>query len=158
MKSLVLLAIVVLLGYFGYQRLSASGPVADPVYGEVRVDIRSGPREVEAAAFGRFSDAEDCRQRNQKFSAHLRDNCPECQIKSAECMATLAARYLKFFDDQPSHATYLSFNRSKPWERDVRLILWGLTGTEGDAVCEQMRQVLAKLISSPAQCIRGLAS
>jgi len=158
MKSIVLFVAVAIIGYFGYRHLSASNSIADPVYGEVRVDIRIGPREIEAAAFGRFSDADDCRQRNERFSAHLRDNCTFCKIKSAECKATLATRYLKFFDDQPSHATYLSFNHSKPWERDVRFILWGLTGAEGDAVCEQMRQVIAKAVGTSSQCIRGLAS
>lgn len=158
MKTLVMLAVIGALGYFGYGRLIAPKSIPDPVFAEIRVDIKSGGREIEAAIFGKTSDTGDCHDRTEKVRSHLRANCPECQLKSSECKTTLAARYAKFFDDQPSHATYLSLDRSNPWERDVRLIFWGLTGSEGDTICEHMRQMFLKIHSGPTRCIRGVAS
>jgi hypothetical protein len=78
--------------------------------------------------------------------------------KSIECKAAISPRYAKFFDDEPSNVTYLSLNRSTSTERDVRLIFWGLTGTEGDAACDLAKQIFEKIHKGPIKCVRAVSS
>lgn len=158
MKKLFVIAALGALGFYGYQHLLGPAQIVDPVFAEIRVIMNVGGREIEAAVFGKTVDDVDCRQRGERVRNNLEANCPYCVSKSIECKAELAPRYARYFDDLPSSATYLSVNRSSRGERDVRLILWGLTGAEGDAVCDQMKQVFAKIHNGPMKCVRGIAS
>lgn len=154
MKILILIALGV-LAYAGYQRMLPPAPIDQPVFAEIRINMAVSGREIEAAIFGKTTDEADCRARSLRVSDHLKVNCPYCVIQSSECKPSLAPRYAKFFDDIPTSATYLSMNASNRGERDVRMILWGLTGNEGDTVCEQMRTIFHLIHSGPLKCIRG---
>jgi hypothetical protein len=158
MKKLFVFAVAGVLGFFVYQHLLGPAEIVNPVFAEIRVKIDVSGREIEAAIFGKMANDADCRQRAERVRDNLDANCKNCASKSIECKASLAPRYAKFFDDTPSSATYLSVTRSSRSERDVRLILWGLTGAEGDAVCDQMKLVFAKIHSGPMKCVHAISS
>ena len=67
MKSLLTIAVIAIVAWFAWQKLSGqSGPPAsleDPVYGEVRVSLEAQDRELEMALFIRASSNADCRGR-----------------------------------------------------------------------------------------------
>lgn len=158
LQRILIISIVGILGFFAYRQLQGPAEIVKPVFAEIRVKMEVGGREIEAAMFGKMADEADCRQRAQNVRSHLEANCKYCVSKSIECKADLLPRYAKFFDDTPSHATYLSLTRSNRGERDARLIFWGLTGAEGDAVCDQMKQIFRKIHSGPARCVRAIQS
>lgn len=159
MKTLFVIAILGILSFYGYKHLQQEpAEITNPVFVEIRINMAAGGREIEAAVFGRMADDADCRLRAERLRNHLEANCKNCVSKSIECKAALLPRYAKFFDDVPSHATYLSLNHASPAERDIRLILWGLTGAEGDAICDQMKQIFSKIHSGPAKCVRAIPS
>jgi hypothetical protein len=156
MKKLFLLVLIGVAGFNGYQHLLGPADISNPVFAEIRVTVDAGGREIEAAVFGKMADEADCQQRARRVKENLEENCKNCVSKSIECKSSLAPRYAKYFDDEPASATYLSMNRSNRGERDVRLILWGLTGAEGDAVCGQMKSVFAKIHSGPMKCVHAV--
>ncbi len=158
MRKLLVIAALGALGYYAYQHLLGPAEIVNPVFAEIRVNMSVGGREIEAAIFGKAVDDIDCRLRAERVKDNLEANCNYCVSKSIVCKASLAPRYARIFDDEPAGATYLSVNRSNHSERNVRVILWGLTGAEGDRVCDQMKRVFAKIHSGPMQCVRGLAS
>ena len=66
--------------------------------------------------------------------------------KIAQCSSwiaseKLAARYEQLFDDVPINIAYLSLTRGSRFERDGRMVIWGVTGKEGDQMCEILKQV-----------------
>jgi hypothetical protein len=158
MKKLFVLVAVGVLGFFGYRHLQGSAEIVNPVFVEIRVTMDVGGREIEAALFGKTADDADCQDRAKRVRDNLQANCKYCVSKSVECKSDLAPRYAKFFDDVPSSVTYLSVKRSNRGERDIRLIFWGLTGAEGDAVCDQMIPIFAKIHTGPMKCVRAIAS
>jgi hypothetical protein len=54
----------------------------------------------------------------------------------------LPARYARLFNDEPIPSTYLSVSAAKADERDGRMVDFGLTDREGEAICAQMRSVI----------------
>lgn len=158
MKSLLMIAVVGLLGYLSYQRLLVPAEVTNPVYIEMRLVLGLGPRQIESAVFGKTTDDADCLLRAERVRANLEQNCPFCVSKSVQCKPDLEERYIRFFNNEPATATYLSVNRSIPGERDVRVIFWGVTHKEGDMICESMKKVFAKIHNGPIECVRGIES
>ncbi|MEN6585810.1 MAG: hypothetical protein ABFE02_07195 [Sulfuricella sp.] len=158
MKILFVIAALGVLGFFGYRHQQEPTEVVNPVFVEIRVALDADGREIEAAVFGKTLGEADCQQRARIIKEHLEANCKYCVSKSIECKAALAPRNAKFFDDTPSNVTYLSLNHSRNTERDVRLVFWGLTGAEGDAVCDRMKLIFEKIHSGPMQCVRAISS
>ena len=50
-------------------------------------------------------------------------------------------------------STYLAFERRSRYERDGRLVVYGLTHDEGMAVCEMMRSAAARNYKGKTRCI-----
>ncbi len=158
MKKLFVIAVIGVLGFFAYQRMQGPAEIPNPVFAEVRVKMNVGSRDIEAALFGKMVDEADCQQGAERMKDNLESNCKNCVSKSIECKDSLAPRYAKFFDDTPASTTYLSITRSNRAERDARFILWGLTGAEGDAVCEQMKLIFSKIHNGQMKCVRPVTS
>lgn len=152
--KLILLIPLAMLSYWAYQHFLPPAAIAEPVYVEMRLQIREGGRDVEAALFGRASDDIDCQLRLTRARDHLRTRCPQCRLQLAECKPALAPRYLPLFDERPGNLTYFSYRPSRRGERDVRMIFWGLTVPEANHLCDQMRNLLATLYAGPSNCIR----
>lgn len=169
MKNIFWIVVVVMLGLYGVKQFQggkgnegfstlAMTDISNPVFADIRVKVTAGGREIEAAMFGKMIDDADCQVRAKRFKEQLEANCQGCVSQSFECKADLAPRYLQYFDDQPAHITYLSISRGNSDQREARLIFWGLTRQEGDAVCDKMKDVFAKMKTGPAVCIRAMAS
>ena len=105
MKSLLTIAVIAIVAWFAWQKLSGqSGPPAsleDPVYGEVRVSLEVQDRELEMALFIRASSNADCRGRAAVSWNELFKDCPSCELQEPVCRDELPARYARLFDDAP---------------------------------------------------------
>ena len=65
----------------------------------------------------------------------------------------LAARYEQLFDDVPINIAYLSLTRGSRFERDGRMVIWGITGKEGDQLCEILKASIRVRYSGPIRCV-----
>ncbi len=157
MKKLLLIGLVAVAGYFGYQKYQAQHgppkPMDNPVYGEVRVNANVQGREIEMALFFRASDDADCHGRALVSWTGTLKNCAQCSLQTNECKAELPPRYARLFDDVPIPSAYLSANAGVAGERDGRLVVYGLTDQEGAAVCEVMRKNIAETYKGETHCV-----
>lgn len=157
MKGFVVLIVLAVAGYFAYQRFQAGNPeeIIDPVFAEIRVDMKAEGRELDLVLFGEMADEEDCRTRAAIVWDKVMTGCKGCTFNVTDCREELAPRYAKLFDDQPIPSTYLSFTRGSRYERDGRMVIYGLTADEGDAVCEAVRARFQQDYSGEVRCIPG---
>lgn len=155
MKVLLILIVLGAGGYYFYDRTAdATNPeaITSPVYAEIRVDAAIGGRELNMAMFGAMASDEDCRERGMRVWEKVLA-CPECTMKKAECKEQLDARYVRLFDDTAIHSTYLSFTRGSRFERDGRMVIFGLTADEGAAACEPLKAEFKKKYTGRVECV-----
>lgn len=159
MKTLLIVVVVLAAGYYWYGHMKGGGaankpPVAtDPWYMEVRATNDVGGREIEMALFARALDERDCNTGKNSDWSSIQKSCPTCRAQEPKCSRELSPRYARLFDDQPIPSTYLSGTASTERERDIRVVVYGLTDEEGKAVCEAMRTELGKTFKGPTHCV-----
>jgi len=142
MKGIFILVVLAVAGYFGYQHFQTSADeapdvIANPVYSDVRIDMHVAGRELQFALFGRMADRADCDARAERIWGKVIEGCKECVQRSVVCKESLEPRYARLFDNTAIHSTYASFTRGAKDERDGRMVIFGLTADEGDAICDQ---------------------
>jgi hypothetical protein len=157
MKKLILLIVLAVAGYFAYTHFQAANPehIENPVYAELRVDAKVGGRELNLALFGEMVDEVDCRERFGRAWDKIVAGCAECSMRLASCRSDLEPRYRRLFDDTVIASTYLSFTKGSRYERNGRMVVYGLTSDEGDALCESLRQQFQTRYEGTVACIRG---
>lgn len=158
MKTVVIIIVLLIAGYLWYGRaqgVSNKAPVAtDPWYMEVRATNVIESREIEMALFARALDERDCQVgMHADWAAGINKTCPTCTAHAPKCSKELPARYAKLFDDVPIPSTYLSATAAAARERDVRVVVYGLTDDEGKTVCEILRKELNKNFTGPSHCV-----
>jgi hypothetical protein len=102
--------------------------------------------------FGAMASDEDCHDRAMRVWEKV-IGCPECTLKQSECTAQLDQRYARLFTDTAIHSTYLSFTRGSRFERDGRMVIYGLTADEGTAVCEPLKVEFKKNYTGRVECV-----
>jgi hypothetical protein len=157
MKKLILLIVLAIGGYIGYSRFQAGNPehIENPVYAELRMDTKVGSRELNLVLFGEMVDDVDCRERFDRAWDKLIEGCVGCTLQLSSCRTDLDPRYRRLFDDTVIHSTYISFTKGSRYERNGRMVVYGLTNDEGDALCDSLRQQFQAHYSGTVACIRG---
>jgi hypothetical protein len=157
MKKLILLIALAAAGYFAYARFQNSNPehIENPVYAELRVDTKVGSRELNLVLFGEMVDDVDCRERFGRAWNKLVEGCVDCSMRLSSCRTDLEPRYRRLFEDTSIHSTYLSFTKGSRYERNGRMVVYGLSSDEGDALCDSLRQQFQARYSGTIACIRG---
>lgn len=159
MKVVLIILVLLVAGYFWYEHDSAppvSGPpvVTDPWYAEIRgTNNVSEGRDVELALFARALNEKDCLDGTRNGWANFARTCPTCTSEAPKCMKELPPRYARLFDDVPIASAYLSGTAATAHERDIRVVVYGLTDTEGVTVCELMRKELRKNFTGATHCV-----
>ena len=120
---------------------------------KIRVAIDIPSRSLDMVMFGAMANDEDCRNRTQIVWEKVISGCAQCSFQVKDCKNQLPARYAKLFSNTPIASTYLSMTRGSKYERDARLVIYGLTAREGNAVCEQMKQRFATRYTGKLECI-----
>jgi hypothetical protein len=160
MKALLLLIVLGAGGYYTYQHFSGNEDAApevieNPVYADIRIDVKAGGRELQFALFGRMADQRDCDQRAARMWGEVIEGCKMCVQQTHSCKAELEPRYRRLFEDTPIHSTYMSFDRGSPKERDGRMVIFGLTADEGDAICDQMISGFKSRYTGRIECVKA---
>jgi hypothetical protein len=162
MKAALIIVVLIVAGYLWYdyskeKSAAASGPpvITDPWYAEVRTSntIPNTNREIEMALFARAKSEADCLGGTQLAWTDIFKNCPDCKTATPKCTKELSPRYSRLFDDVPIPSAYLSATAAAPRERDMRVVIFGLTDEEGMTVCEILRKELEKNYSGPSHCV-----
>jgi hypothetical protein len=156
MKKLAFVILIVGIGYFAYQRaLDATNPqvIDHPVYAEFRVESKQDDRELSIALFGKMASQDDCEMRAQKVWDKVVKGCTQCSMSVRECKSELPRRYARLFDDVSIPSAYLSFMRGNRYERDGRMVVYGLTSQEGVQVCAYMKTQFAPTFEGTVTCV-----
>lgn len=134
--------------------------IADPVYAESRVDVEIAQlgRELEYVFVGEMVSEEDCSQRAERYLEHLFKECKECNVKRLRCKRDLAQRYKKLFHGHTTHTTFLSFDKGNRFERNARMVIWGLNEKEAEMACEQIKKEVKKSYEGVVRCVGGRLS
>jgi hypothetical protein len=112
-----------------------------------------GGRDLQFALFGKMASQADCDQRSNQVWGKVIEGCKECIQRASVCKTELEPRYQRLFENTAIHSTYISFTRGSAYERDGRMVIFGLTADEGDAVCEQTRSRFSANYSGTIQCV-----
>jgi hypothetical protein len=160
MKTLVMMILVGLAGYFGYQHFNSDDSAApdvidNPVYADMRLDMQVGGRDLQFALFGKMASQADCDQRSKEVWGKVIEGCKECIQRTSVCKTELEPRYQRLFENTAIHSTYISFTHGSAYERDGRMVIFGLTADEGDAICEQTRSRFGSNYSGTIECVRA---
>lgn len=157
MKYLIILVALGAVGYTFYNRQQSHNPevIEAPVYAEMRMDMTIQGRDINMVLFGEMAGQEDCQQRADRVWQKLIEGCKECTMTLSSCKAELEPRYRRLFDDAAIHSTYLSFKRGNRFERNGRMVVYGLTSDEGDAVCGTIKTGFEQHYEGTVNCVRG---
>ena len=157
MKFLIVLIALGAVAYVMHDRRQAMNPevIESPVYAEFRVHMSIEGRDIDTVLFGEMAGEEDCQERANRVWQKLIDDCKECTLTLSSCKADLEPRYQRLFDDAPIHSTYLSFNRGNRFERNGRMVVYGLTGDEGNEVCKMMMATFKTRYEGTVSCVNG---
>ena len=162
MKVALIVIFLLFVGYLWYDysketAAAASGPpvIENPWYAEIRTSspIPGTSREIEMALFVRTKSERECSLGSQREWGNLMEDCPTCSSVAPKCARELSPRYARLFEDAPIPSAYLSATAAAPRERDMRLVIYGLTDDEGVRVCELLRTQLEKNYTGASQCI-----
>ncbi|HEU4601358.1 MAG TPA: hypothetical protein VFS24_05295 [Steroidobacteraceae bacterium] len=156
MKKWIVLLLVIGGAYYFYQkREDPNNPatIDKPVYAEIRVGIEAPGRSLDMALFAAMANEEECRTRTQLVWDNVLSACTTCSSQVKDCRTALPARYAKLFSNVPIASTYLSLTRGAPSERDGRMVIYGLTAQEGNALCDQMKSQFATRYTGKLECI-----
>ncbi len=162
MKVALIIIVLIAAGYLWYDysretAAAASGPpvITDPWYAEIRASnpIPGTDRDIEVALFARTKSEAECMRGTQREWGNILKDCPTCKTETPKCTRELSPRYARLFEDVQIPSAYLSATAAAPRERDLRLVIYGLTDEEGVAVCELMRKELEKNYTGASHCV-----
>ncbi len=162
MNKLFVIALLAGGLYLSYQQnlfdellnLGRSGPIENPVYGRMTVDIRADGREVEGIFLARLRSENECQERMDTEVRDLLKQCPACRLGSASCSTTIAEREVRYFEQTPTHLTYLHGAPAGADEREFAMIYWGLTVAEARMICDLMENIVSDMYRGDLTCVQ----
>jgi len=157
-KKLIVLALVAIVAYAVYRQSEIrdgayTAEITNPIYVEIRMRVKAPGRDIDTAIFGKMASTEDCELRSERVWKKVVKDCPTCEFTAMKCRNDLEQRYLRLFDNTPIHSTYLSFDRGSRYERDGRMVVYGLTSDEGDKICEMLKKTMQQGYTGKVTCI-----
>ncbi len=162
MKKILTLIILIAAGLYGYNKSYSNNPseIPNPVYLESRVimEVPELARDFEYVLVAEMVSAEDCEMRSEKFLAKLFKECKTCRVKRTECNANLEKRYKRLFSNFSTYTVYLSLERGSRFERNGRMVIWGLRDDEAKFSCEAAKKRIKDNYTGRVKCIGARSS
>ena len=131
--------------------------IDDPYYAEARIDFNVEHRDLTMVLVGKMVDVTDCEKRGQKFWRNMLEDCDTCEFIDYQCKPELSRRYQIMFENRPTFAAYVAADRGSRFERNARIIVWGLTRNESIEFCNYIINAMVKKYSGQVNCVEGLA-
>ena len=72
-----------------------------------------------------------------------------------DCQEIIKPLYVRIFNDERVHATYLKLSVKGSWQYEARLVIYGVSSSQAMPVCEQMARAIEDTLSASAECIQG---
>lgn len=158
MKKIVLIILIIALGIYGNNVLSNNPSViTNPVYVETRLNVKvpNTSRELDFVYMGEMVSQDDCLERSRLYLENLFEKCAQCTMNMLECKTQIHSRYKKLFSGSKAHTTYLSLNKGNRFERNGRMVVWGLTDKEANSACNDMKNQIKEKYSGTVRCVSG---
>jgi len=156
MLRLSLLVIIAGAAIYSYNKYRQNPNVIEnPVYMKAQVDVAipQSSRSLELEVIAELVSIEDCESRRNKYLATYIKNCPTCQVESTECKLSLGGQYRALLSKQKANTTYVSLSKGNRYERDARIVIWGLTDREAEHFCEHMKGAVDEKFTGTVECI-----
>ena len=157
---LVLAALGVLLRSGGFLPGMGRDPamIANPVYAAVRFRTAIHDRTFEMVELAKTFDQDDCNRIAaniiERMQRHHGDGLA-WELESFHCTTGLDARSERLFENKPTFVNYVSATPGSSSERDLRMIIWGVTAEEGDVICSVIPRVQERW-NGAVSCIHAL--
>lgn len=158
MKYVLFLAIIIGSGSYLYTYKTNPSQISDPYYGEAQLNLKLQNREFSMVLLVEMVDLPDCQTRGQRSWRLVLENCDTCEFASFECKPELTERHQSLFAKEQTYTTYVAADRGSRFERDGRLIIWGLTHDESKEFCSYLTKTIKKKFSGDVSCIEGFSS
>ena len=158
MKKLIILLVVIGAGYYFYIYSADPSEITNPYYAEARVKLKVHSRELTMVLMGEMSDIADCEKRGQRFWSKTLEACETCVFVDYQCKTELSKRYQILFENRPTYTTYVVAERGTRFERDARMIVWGLSKAESTEFCNYLVKTMKKKYKGQVSCIEGFSS
>ena len=154
----ILLVVIALLGsglYFNQILANNPSEIEEPVYlkSHVSIEIPNISRDLEMVVLGEMVSESDCVKRSDKFLGEILTKCPFCEVESTVCKSEIRSAYEDLFYDEAGDVSYLSLNRGSRYERNGRIVVWGLTDKESDIFCAAMKKQVSTEYQGSVECI-----
>ena len=161
--------ILILLGLLGgaaywykSQQQASLNPeeIVHPTYAEIRWRLDVKGRSFDRILFAKVVNQQDCEKFSTGLIAELTkiaaaNPAEQWILQSSECKENLLPRYAIFFEDKPTHVTYVKVARGDRREREARLIYWGVSADESNKVCDGISE-MAKNRKGAVTCVRAV--
>ena len=158
MKKLVIVLLIIGVGYYFYTYNTNPSEITEPYFAEARVKLKVEGRDLTMVLMGEMVNSTDCEKRGQRFWRKVLADCDTCVFVDYQCKTELSQRYQVLFDKRPTYTTYIVAERGSRFERNARMIVWGLSKAESSEFCGYITKAMQKKYSGQVSCIEGLAS
>lgn len=140
----VVIVILAAIGKFArHDKPKAAAEPPGPAYGEARVKMVAGNRDIEMVVVGEKPTKSDCDPNSGTYK--LPPVCSSgqitCKLTKVECSDTLGDRYLNMLAKKQTGVHYVHYVRKQgEVERKYAMVAWGLTAEESQSICAAMRE------------------
>ncbi len=155
MGKIVLLLVLAAAGYYWHSHQQDPEEIAAPVYAEARVDLQVAGRELNMVLLGKMVDEQDCSARGEIFWRNALQDCDLCQFIRYECKPVLSEMYQPLFANQQTRTSYVKLDRGNRFERDGRMLVWGLNKYDADWLCNMLKEKMKQNYSGQVSCMDG---
>ncbi len=147
-------------GWSRYKEFRHPNEIAEPVYAELHVKLDIGNRSLEQVMLVKTADMTECgRARSELESGAgvvVANTGKALKVSSSDCFRELTPRQAGLFENLPADVTYLSMVRGTGLEREVRVIVWGISIEESNIICDGLAKSERPRRQGAVTCVRPL--
>ena len=158
MKMILFLALAIGLGYYFYTTSTNPSEISNPYYMEAQIKLKVQNRDLTMVLLGKMVDKSDCETRGKITWSGVLKDCETCEFVNYQCKTDLTVRQQILFNKQQTHTTYAVADRGTRFERDGRMIVWGLSKNESTEFCNYLKAAIKKEYRGQVSCLEGFSS
>ena len=154
-KKIILVLLVIIIGLSGYYLERNPAEISNPVYLEARIsfNLPDIDRDIEYVFVSEMVSDKDCKARSKRYLKNMFKKCAICEIQSPKCNPNIHKRYKRLFANGLTHTSYLRLDRGNRFERDVRMVVWGLSKEESKYLCQATLDKIDFKYSGKINCV-----
>ena len=134
------------------------GAIMNPVYAAVRFRTQIQDRSFEMVEIARTFDHDDCNAVTGTIIERMQQRHRSgivWELETSHCVEALDARSQRLFENKPTFVNYIAASPGASGERELRLVIWGVTAEEGDLICSEIPRVQDRWMGS-VSCVHAV--